>query len=163
MHKATTSTPTAKAPNSAHIMWVKPTAFGGQVGLPVSGDQESQYTSTSILYRQFEPIILNGIISTNYTPTHQPRTSAVEHPVGQQLTYALAKQFGHKDTKTRSVFGCIMQFHTIQEYGTQAFLVEIGPSVGTGASSIQHLATIRPNDWILHRQHHKYLAQQPQA
>ena len=54
--------PYTLAPNSAHIMWVKPTAFGGQVGLPISGDQESQYTSTSILYRQFEPIILNGII-----------------------------------------------------------------------------------------------------
>ena len=62
MHKATTSIPYTQAPNSAHIMWVKPTAFGGQVGLPISGDQESQYTSTSILYRQFEPIILNGII-----------------------------------------------------------------------------------------------------
>ena len=28
-----------------------------------------------------------------------------------------------------------MQFHTIQEYGTQAFLVAIGPSVGSGGSA----------------------------
>ncbi len=37
--------PYSQAPNSAHIMWVKPTAFGGQVGNPISGDQESQYTA----------------------------------------------------------------------------------------------------------------------
>ena len=101
MHKATTSTHTSEAPNSAHIMWVKPTAFGGQVGLPISGDQESQYTSTSILYRQFEPIILNGVIFYKLYPNVPTTvTSAAKPQAGKQLTYALDKLLWQKTPTT---------------------------------------------------------------
>ena len=72
--------PYSEAPNSAHIMWVKPTAFGGQVGLPISGDQESQYTSTSILYRQFEPIILNGVIFYKLYPNVPTTVTSAGNP-----------------------------------------------------------------------------------
>ena len=72
--------PYSQAPNSAHIMWVKPTAFGGQPGLPVPGNQENQYTSTSILYRQFEPIILNGIIYYKLYPNTPTTYSSAETP-----------------------------------------------------------------------------------
>ncbi|NLF88424.1 PQQ-binding-like beta-propeller repeat protein [Candidatus Bathyarchaeota archaeon] len=115
--------PYSKAPNSAHVMWVKPTAFGGQVGSPVSGDQESQYTSTSILYRQFEPIILNGIIYYKvYTNTPTTETS-VETPGWNAVDLRTGELLWHKDTKDTLDFGFVMQFHTVQEYGTQAFLV----------------------------------------
>ncbi len=115
--------PYSQAPNSAHIMWVKPTAFGGQVGLPVSGDQESHYTSTSILYRQFEPVILNGIIYYKvYTNTPTTETS-VETPGWNAVDLRTGQLLWHKDTKDTLDFGFVMQFHTVQEYGTQAFLV----------------------------------------
>ena len=115
--------PYSQAPNSAHIMWVKPNSFGGQVGLPVSGDQESQYTSTSILYRQFEPVILNGIIFYKvYTNTPTTETS-VETPGWNAVDLRTGQLLWHKDTKDTLDFGFVMQFHTIQEYGTQAFLV----------------------------------------
>jgi len=115
--------PYTTAPNSAHIMWVKPNSFGGQVGLPVSGDQESQYTSTSILYRQFEPVILNGIIYYKvYTNTPTTETS-VETPGWNAVDLRTGELVWHKDTKDTLDFGFVMQFHTIQEYGTQAFLV----------------------------------------
>jgi hypothetical protein len=120
--------PYTQAPNTGHIMWVKPTAFGGQAGGPISGDQESQYTSTSILYRQFEPIILNGIIyyklypnvpTTTTSPGGTPGWDAVDLRTGELIW--------HKDTNDTLAYGWNMQFHTIQEYGTQAFLVAIGP------------------------------------
>ncbi len=115
--------PYSQAPDSAHIMWVKPTAFGGQVGYPISSDQESHYTSTSILYRQFEPVILNGIIYYKvYTNTPTTETS-VETPGWNAVDLRTGQLLWHKDTKDTLDFGFVMQFHTVQEYGTQAFLV----------------------------------------
>jgi len=128
--------PYTEAPNSAHIMWVKPTAFGGQVGEPISGDQESQYTSSSILYRQFEPIILNGIIFYKLYPNVPTTvTSAGGTPGWAAVDLRTGEKLWTKDTNDTLVFGWNMQFHTIQEYGTQAFLVAIGPSVGSGFSA----------------------------
>ena len=117
-------------------MWVKSTAFGGQVGLPISGDQESQYTSTSILYRQFEPIILNGVIFYKLYPNvHTTVTSSGGTPGWDAVDLRTGELLWHKDTNDTLVFGMNMQFHTVQEYGTQAFLVAIGPRVGSGSSA----------------------------
>jgi len=121
--------PYSQAPNTGHIMWVKPTAFGGQVGGPISGDQESQYTSTSILYRQFEPIILNGIIYYKLYPnTPTTVTSAGGTPGWDAVDLRTGELVWHKDTNDTLVFGWNMQFHTVQEYGTQAYLVAISNS-----------------------------------
>jgi hypothetical protein len=115
--------PYSLAPNSPHIMWVKQVALGGQPGLPISGDQESQYTSTSILYRQFEPVILNGVIYyKRYTNTPTTETS-VETPGWEAVDLRTGETLWIKDTKDTLDFGMVMQFHTIQEYGSQAFLV----------------------------------------
>ena len=128
--------PYTLAPNSPHIMWTKPTAFGGQVGGPISGDQESQYTSTSILYRQFEPIILNGIIYYKLYPNTPTTTSSAETPGWNAVDLRTGELLWHKDTGDTLVFGWNMQFHTVQEYGSQAFLVAAAPSEGSGANRI---------------------------
>jgi hypothetical protein len=132
--------PYSMAPNSGHIMWVKPTAFGGQPGLPVSGDQESQYTSTSILYRQFEPIILNGIIYyKEYPNVPTTLTSASGTPGWNAVDLRTGQLVWHKDTNDTLDFGMVLQFHTIQEYGTQTWLVAQGPSTGSPAYSVWQL------------------------
>ncbi len=129
--------PYTQAPNSGHIMWVKPTAFGGQVGLPISGDQESQYTSTSILYRQFEPIILNGIIYYKLYPNVPTTvTSPGGTPGWAAVDLRTGKTVWTKDTNDPLVFGMDMQFHTVQEYGTQTFLVAIGPTQSVTVSNV---------------------------
>jgi len=110
--------PYTKAPNTAHIMWVRPNAFGGQPGLPIEPNQESQYTSTSILYKQFEPVILNGIVFYDlYTnvPNVRPGRTAVDIRTGETLW---TKAY---DGDTLA-FGMVLKFHTIQEYGSQAWL-----------------------------------------
>ena len=155
MLKATTFNPYTQAPNSAHIMWVKPTAFGGQVGLPVSGDQESQYTSTSILYRQFEPIILNGIIYYKLYPNVPTTvTSAGGTPGWNAVDLRTGELLWHKDTNDTLVFGMV---HAIPHYtGIRNPSI---PSCNRSKrryrfNSLQRLATLRPNDWILHCQHY---------
>ena len=130
--------PYSEAPNTGHIMWVKQTSLGGQVGLPVSGDAESQYTSTSILYRQFEPVILNGVIYYKvYTNVPTTETSA-ETAGWNAVDLRTGELLWHKDTKDTLDFAMVLQFHTVQEYGTQAWLVGSSSSpamftAGTGA------------------------------
>jgi len=105
------------APTTAHIMWTRPTQFGGQVGGPVPSNQETQFTSTSILYHQFEPIILNGIIYYNWypnVPTAMAGIVAVDLRTGATLWT--------KDTTDVLAFGQVLTFHTVQEYGSQSWL-----------------------------------------
>ncbi|MGA3290571.1 MAG: PQQ-binding-like beta-propeller repeat protein [Candidatus Bathyarchaeia archaeon] len=105
------------APTTGHILWTKPTQFGGQVGGAVPSNQETQYESTSILYHQFEPIILNGIVYYNWypnVPSAQAGILAVDLRTGATIW-----------TKTTSdilAFGQVLTFHTIQEYGSQSWL-----------------------------------------
>jgi hypothetical protein len=120
--------PYSAAPNSAHVMWVKPTAFGGQVGGPISGDQESQYTSTSILYNQFEPIILNGFLYYKLYPNTPTSPSSADTPGINAVDLRTGNLIWHKDTSLTPLFGWNMQFHTVQEYGTQAYLVCQAPT-----------------------------------
>jgi hypothetical protein len=137
--------PYTLAPNSGHIMWVKPVTPGGQVGGPVTGDQESQYTTTSILYRQFEPIILNGVIYYKLYPnTPTTLTSAGGTPGWNAVDLRTGNLLWHKDTNATLNFGMVLQFHTVQEYGTQQWLVAQGPSVGSGASAYNVWQLIDP-------------------
>jgi hypothetical protein len=126
--------PYSKAPNSAHIMWTKPTKPGGQVGLPISGDQESHYASTSILYRQFEPVIMNGVIFYKvYTNTPTTTTTAFGTPGINAVDLRTGELLWHLDTNDTLVFGWSMQYHTIQEYGTTDFLVFSTSTLPTGS------------------------------
>lgn len=57
--------PYTTAPNTAHILWQKPIAFGGIVGggeFAASGTETSNYYSTSQYEPKWQPIILNGIL-----------------------------------------------------------------------------------------------------
>ena len=108
----------SEAPNSAHIMWTKPFSFGGQVGGPIPSDQESQYTSTSILYSQFEPIIMNGIMFYDWFPNNpnvRPGRVATDIRTGEIV-------WTQESKGDRLAFGSVMKFHSIQEYGSQAYL-----------------------------------------
>ena len=113
--------PYTTAPNTAHIVWTKPTHFGGQVGLPVEADQTSQYMSTSIATNYFEPIILNGILYyTHYAGPTALKSSweAVDIRTGETLWSRSAGETGDEVIR----MGQILRYHSIQEYGAWAFL-----------------------------------------
>ncbi len=109
--------PFGTAPNTGHIVWTMPTAPGGQPGLPTPGDQEHQYESTSILFRAWEPVILNGILYYVQYPSFpnvRPCWVAVDIRTGETVWT--------KQTDDLLRAGQIFSFHTIQEYGSIAML-----------------------------------------
>ncbi|HLN90028.1 MAG TPA: PQQ-binding-like beta-propeller repeat protein [Candidatus Binatia bacterium] len=122
--------PYSPAPNTGHIMWTKPTAFGGQVGGPIPGDQESQFTSTSILLNYFEPIVLDGVLYYGEMAGINSQVvswNAVDLRTGQTLW---TEQPGVTANATSISFeklrmGQNLKFHSMQEYGTTSFLYSI--------------------------------------
>jgi hypothetical protein len=118
--------PYSQAPNTAHIAWTKPTAFGGQVGGPIPSDQESQFTSSSILLNYFEPIILDGVIYYGEMAGINSQVTswnAVDLRTGQTL---LTSQPGITANATavsseKLRMGQNLRFHSMQEYGATSF------------------------------------------
>lgn len=109
------------APNTAHIVWTKPTHFGGLPGLPIPADSSSQYTSTSIAINHFEPLILNGILYyTNYYSANSKigGWTAIDLRTGEILWERTAGESGNEVIK----MGQILRFHTQQEFGSIAYL-----------------------------------------
>jgi outer membrane protein assembly factor BamB len=125
------------APNTGHVVWAKPTHFGGVAGAPISSDQESQYASTSILINFYEPIVLNGIIYyTHYVSVDSKNTGwmAVDLRTGEKVWERTAGEAGNEVLK----MGQIMRFHTQQEYGSAAYLWS---TAGSGRYRIYDAAT----------------------
>jgi PQQ-like domain len=113
--------PYTTAPNTAHILWTKPTHFGGQVGAPISADQMSQYMSTTIATNFFEPVILNGVLYyTHFAGPNAAKASweAVDIRTGEVLWSRSAGETGNEVIR----MGQILRWHSIQEYGSWAFL-----------------------------------------
>jgi hypothetical protein len=115
--------PFSTAPNTGHIVWVKPTKFGGQVGGPMPADQTYQYTSTSIEFTEFEPIIINGILYYCQYPAgiNTPQSwQAVDLRTGEPLA-GWNTTAGITGTE-RLRYGEVMGMHTIQEFGSMPLL-----------------------------------------
>ena len=62
--------PYTTAPNTAHILWTKPEAFGGTIGGEFGGS-ESNFYATSQYEPKFAPIIMNGILYYTIYPEAQ--------------------------------------------------------------------------------------------
>ena len=54
--------PYTTAPDSAHVMWTKPEAFGGQIGGEFGADETSLYATGTAYEPKFAPVILNGVL-----------------------------------------------------------------------------------------------------
>ncbi len=80
--------PYTTAPNTPHILWTKPGAFGGQVGGEFGGTQTGNYYSTSQYEPKYDPVIMNGILYyTEYPGSNQEPAgiAAVDLRTGQTL------------------------------------------------------------------------------
>ena len=113
--------PYSPAPNTGHVVWTKPTQTGGQVGAPISSDQMSQYTSTSIAINYFEPIVLNGILYyTRFAGVGSALLSweAVDLHTGLTLWSRKCGETGNEVMR----MGQNLRFHTVQEYGTVSYI-----------------------------------------
>jgi hypothetical protein len=121
--------PAGPAPNTAHIVWTKPTQFGGQPGAPISSDESTQYSSTSLLQTYFNPItILSGILYYNrYTAIRGSGMAssgsllsweAVDVHTGETLWSKSAGITGNEQISR----GQIVNYNNFQEFGSNAFL-----------------------------------------
>ncbi len=115
--------PSGPAPNSAHIMWTKPTQFGGQPGSPIASDSSTAYSSVSLIQSYFHPIcILNGILYYNVYDG-SPNSNvlgwrAVDVHTGEVLW---DKPAGKSGIETIA-WGQIVNYNNYQEFGSNAFL-----------------------------------------
>ena len=116
--------PYTTAPKTGHILWTKPTAFGGQVGGPVSADQENSYNSAEPLTSYFEPIIINGVlfydIDSAYSYYRQG-WAAVDLRTGEEIWNKPCGVTGREWLR----YGQVLSWHSIHVYGSSAYLWSI--------------------------------------
>jgi outer membrane protein assembly factor BamB len=108
--------PYSTAPTTAHVLWTKLTTTGGQPGGETPANEMSAYTASSPLYHFFEPIILNGILYYNWyaAQTDVAGIAAVNLRTGQTLWV--------QNTTDILIYGQVITYHTVEEFGSQAFL-----------------------------------------
>ena len=117
--------PYTTAPNSAHLLWTKPVAFGGTMGGEFGNDQQSNYWSTSQYQPKFAPIIIQGILYyVNY-----PGSTA--NPAGwSAVNLHTGETIWTKDYTTNLRCGQIMNYLSPNEYGGRAYLWATGSVPG---------------------------------
>ena len=113
--------PHSEGPETPHIVWSKSTHMGGLPGGAVTGNQETNYMSTTITKYFFEPIILNGILY--YAKMEGPAGNvhtweALNIHSGEVLWTRPAGESGSEVLR----MGSIQVHHSIQEYGSWAHI-----------------------------------------
>ncbi|MDR0371985.1 MAG: PQQ-binding-like beta-propeller repeat protein [Nitrososphaerota archaeon] len=130
--------PYGQAPKSSHILWTKPTSFGGQPGGEIASDQESQFTSSSIMIQHFNPIVVYGVLIYQEWPTTN-NPSGIDKPLMWKAidlktgTTLWEKQRGITNNED-IIWGQVQKFHTIQEYGSFATFWSAGPAGTAGGT-----------------------------
>jgi hypothetical protein len=114
--------PYSTAPTTAHVLWTKLITTGGQPGGETPANEMSSFAANSPLYHTFEPIILDGILFYSWYPaqTDYAGIVAVDLFNGQTLWV--------KNTTDTLVYGQVITFHTVEEFGSQALLWVYNPS-----------------------------------
>jgi hypothetical protein len=110
--------PYTTAPNSAHILWTKPVAFGGIIGGEFGGSETGNYYSTSQYEPKFAPIIMQGILYYSLYPgssTYPQGWTAVDLHTGETIW---TKNINTEVLKC----GQILQMITPNQYGALAYL-----------------------------------------
>jgi len=139
--------PYTTAPNTAHIVWTKPEAFGGMIGGEFGGSQQSNYYSTSQYEPKFAPIIINGILYYTMYPgssTYPSGWAAVDIRTGETIWT--------KDTDEILRTGQVLNYVSPNQYGGLAYLWAV-PRSATGfayaGGMYYSLYDAMTGDWIL--------------
>jgi hypothetical protein len=142
--------PYTLAPNTAHILWTKPEAFGGIVGGEAGGSETGNYYSTSQYEPKFAPIIMNDILYYTTFPgssTNPAGWTAVNLHTGQTLWT--------KNTTELLRCGQMLQMVTPNQYGSLAYLwsapevVNVVGSASAGVGSSLEMWDAMTGNYIL--------------
>jgi outer membrane protein assembly factor BamB len=109
--------PYTTAPNSAHVVWTKPLAFGGQIGGEF-GDSETSLYATGTAYEcKFGAVIMYGILYYTVYP------GAMNNPTGlTAVDLRTGQTLWTKNITTPLKCGMIYNFITGDQYGGHAYL-----------------------------------------
>ena len=138
--------PYTTAPNTAHILWTKPAAFGGTIGGEYGGELTGNYYSTSQYEPKFAPIIMNGILYYTEWPgssTHYTGWKALNLKTGEIIWT--------KNTTDILRCGQIVNMITPNQYGGLAYLWSIPRGQGgyMAAQTQYNMWDAMTGDWIL--------------
>ena len=142
--------PYTTAPNSAHILWSKPEAFGGIIGGEFGGSETGNYYSTSQYEPKFAPIIMNGVLYYTRYPgssTHPEGWAAVDLRTGKEIWTKTPAEVNNEVLRS----GQIINMITPNQFGALAYLWAI-PASASGfmaAGSYMSMYDAMTGDWIL--------------
>jgi len=136
----TTAPDNTTAPDSAHVLWTKPMAFGGQIGGEFGPEETSLYATGTAYETKFGAVILNGVLyytenagaATNFGPL-----LAVDLRTGETLWSVNASN------PLRA--GMIYNFITGDQYGAHAYLFTSPAAYGQG-----FILGTTPNLWSMY-------------
>ncbi len=138
--------PYTTAPNTAHILWTKPEAFGGIIGGEFGNSQTSVYYSTSQYEPKFAPIIIQGILYYTMYPgasTHPAGWAAVDLHTGETIWT--------KNTTDLLRCGQILYMVTPNQYGALAYLWSVPQESGgfMAMQTVYNMYDAMTGDYIL--------------
>ena len=117
--------PYTTAPNTAHILWTKPVAFGGTIGGEFGGSEQSNYWSTSQYQPKFAPIIIQDTLYYTMYP------GASNNPAGwAAVDLHTGQTIWTKNTTAILRCGQINNYLSPNQYGAIAYLWATGSIPG---------------------------------
>jgi hypothetical protein len=135
--------PYTTAPNSPHIIWTKPMKFGGQYGGEFGGTQLTQFVSTSQYQPLYGPIIIAGRLYW------QERPGSNTNPTGWNcVDIKTGELIWHKNTTQNLLFGQILDYVSINQYGGYAYLWSNRPTVAPNTGSTYGMYDAWTGEWI---------------
>jgi hypothetical protein len=117
--------PYTTAPNSAHVMWTLPEAFGGQIGGEFGSSETGLYATGTAYETKFGAVILNGVLYYSEYP------GAGNNPVGlKAVDIRTGETVWERNITTPLKCGMILNFITGDQYGGHAYLFCAPATIG---------------------------------
>jgi hypothetical protein len=117
--------PYTTAPNSAHVLWTEPIAFGGQIGGEFGADETSLYATGTAYEAKFGAVILYGILYYTEYP------GAGNNPTGlKAVDLRTGETLWSKPITTPLRVGMVYNFKTGDQYGAHAYLFTAPATIG---------------------------------
>jgi hypothetical protein len=142
--------PYTTAPNSAHILWTKPEAFGGIIGGEFGSSETSNYYATSQYEPKFAPIIIQGILYYTVYPgasTYPEGWVAVDLHTGETIWTKTEAEVNNEALRC----GQILNEITPNQYGAEAYLwgIPLSGAGFMGSPSYMSMYDAMTGQWIL--------------
>ncbi len=146
--------PYTQGPETAHVLWTKPMAFGGQIGGEFGSSETGLYATGTAYEAKFgNPVVINGVLYYTEYPgamNNPGPLTAVDLRTGQTLWT--------ENTTGQLNIGQIQQFITGNQYGAHAYLWTapvgsqgwvLNPAALNPATNVWSMYDAMTGQWIL--------------